>query len=85
MLDRRIGRELLVEVCFRNRDFAAQCQVEALVARKKREARTWGAQVRKLDREIAKYGLVSQVEGDPKARDARIALLFSRFSRSATG
>ncbi len=80
MLDRRIGRELLAEVCFRNRDLAKQYQAEALAAGKKREANSWKAHVRKLDREIAKYGLASQVL-DPEIRNERIALLFSQLSK----
>jgi hypothetical protein len=82
MWDRRIGREFLTEVCFRNRDFAKQCQAEASASGRKREANSWRAQVRKLDREIAKYGLVSRAQDDPKTREERIAFLFSQLNRS---
>ena len=55
--DRVAMRRRLIEATFRNRDAADRFRIEAEGAGNRKEARSWAARIRNLDKHIAKYGL----------------------------
>lgn len=55
--DRIAMRRQLIEATFRRRDEAERYRIEAEAVGNRKDARSWASRIRKLDKEIAKYGL----------------------------
>ena len=55
--DRNALRRQLIAATFRNRDEAERYRIEAEKAGNRKEAGSWASRIRRLDKDIAKYGL----------------------------